>query len=127
VDWIYMPQDVANWCACTSGLHKGIEILRRAAQNFTSHGRLLLWSKLSLELFVVKGFMVNGNIIMDDGFAIIWEDVIVSYFSFLENKRISLQTSVRIARNLHEIGYQEAGVSSTVSFSVKIEKADEVS
>jgi hypothetical protein len=48
-----------------------MEILRRAAQKFTSHGGLLLWSKLSLELFVLKGFIVNGNIVMDDKFAII--------------------------------------------------------
>jgi hypothetical protein len=33
----------------------------------------------------------------------------VNYFSLLENKRISPQTSVRIARNLHEIVYQEPG------------------
>jgi hypothetical protein len=26
VDWIYMPQDVVDCCACTSGLHKGAEI-----------------------------------------------------------------------------------------------------
>jgi hypothetical protein len=64
---------------------------------------------------------------MDDEFAIIWEDVIVNYFIFLENKRISPQTSVRIARNWHEIVYQEPGVSSSVIFSVKIEKPDEVS
>jgi hypothetical protein len=105
VHWIYIPQDVIDCCACTSGFHKGIEILRRAAQKFTSHGRLLLWSKLSLELVAVKGFMLNGNVIMDDGFAIMWEDVIVSSFSLQENKRISLQTSVRIARHLKGIGW----------------------
>jgi len=122
-----MLQDVVDWCACTSNLHKRIEILRRAEQKFTSHGGLLLWSKLSLELFVLKSFILNGNIIMDDEFAIIWEDVIVNYFSLLDNKRIFPQTSVRIARNLHNIVYQEPGVSSTVIFSVKIEKADEMS
>jgi aromatic ring-opening dioxygenase LigB subunit len=83
--------------------------------------------KPSLELFVLISFILNGNIVMDDEFALIWQDVIVNYFSLLENKSISLQTSVRITRNLHEIVYEEPGVSSTVIFSVKIEKADEVS
>jgi hypothetical protein len=65
VDWIYMPQDVVDWCACTCDLHKRMEILRRAAQTFTSHGGILLWSKISLEMFVLKSFLLNGNIIMD--------------------------------------------------------------
>jgi hypothetical protein len=43
----------------------------RAAQKFTSRTRLLLWSKLCLELFVLQGFILNENIIMDDEFAII--------------------------------------------------------
>jgi len=67
-------------------LHKRMEILRRAAQKFTSHGGLLLWSKLNLEMFLLKSFILNGNIIMDDEFAIIWEDVIVNYFSLLGKK-----------------------------------------
>jgi len=71
--------------------------------------------------------MLHGNIIMSDEFTIIREDVIVNHFSLLENKRISPQTSVRIARNMHEIVYQEPSVSSTVFFSVNVEKADEVS
>ena len=118
---------MVDLCACTPNSHKRMGILRRAAQKFTSHGGLLLWSKLSLELLVLKNFILNGNIIMDDEFAIIWEDVIVNYFSLLENKRIAPQTPVRITRNLHEIVYQEPVVSSTVIFSVKIEKTYEVS
>jgi hypothetical protein len=119
--------DVVHWCARASDLHKKMEIIRRAAQKFTSHEGLLLGSKPSLELFVLKSIILNGNIIMDDEFAIIWEDVIVNYFSLLENKRISPQTSVRIARSLQKVVYQEPGVSSAVIFSVKIEKPDEVS
>lgn len=41
----------------------------------------------------------------------------------LENKRISPQTSVRIARNVHEVVYQEPGVSYTVIFFGKNRKS----
>lgn len=40
----------------------------------------------------------------------------MNYFSLLENKRISPQTSVRDPRNVHEVVYQVPSVSSTVIF-----------
>jgi hypothetical protein len=41
MDWIYVLQDVVEWCTCTNDLHKRTEILRRAGQTFSSHGGLL--------------------------------------------------------------------------------------
>ena len=52
---------------------------------------------------------------MSNEFVIMWEEVVVVYFTLLENHWIPLQTSVSIARNVRQFGCQQSSVSSTLT------------